>query len=211
MKTHKIVLFVLLGVFISCSQYETITEKDEDSTAYAVFQVNKKSGLKSGLYTRYYSSGNKEEEAMYKDGQMHGKRMLYFDAPNDPVYAIEHHVDGMYHGMYKSYYEDGTLDFEGRYEQNTMEGLWKKFYPNGQLQEEVTFSNNEENGPFTEYYKTGHKKAEGNYIYWMDEAREHGLLMLYDSMGVLERKMQCDSGICRTIWPEKKTDLIIEN
>ena len=78
-----------------------------------------------------------------------------------------------------------------------MTGKWKKYYESGALFEEVTFSDNKENGPFIEYYENGNLKAEGEYL---EGDNEHGLLSLYNEKGELERKMECQKGICKTIW-----------
>jgi antitoxin component YwqK of YwqJK toxin-antitoxin module len=92
------------------------------------------------------------------------------------------------------------------YKDGAMEGPWKRYYPSGQLMETVQFSNNEENGPFVEYYENGNLKAEGQYYHGDNE---HGLLKLYAENGELIRKMECDSGRCRTIWKHKDYDEII--
>ncbi|MBK8491633.1 MAG: hypothetical protein IPL49_12310 [Saprospirales bacterium] len=83
-----------------------------------------------------------------------------------------------------------------------MAGSWKRYYENGQLLEDVQFENNEENGPFVEYYDNGNLKAKGAYL---NGDHEHGLLELYDTTGQLERKMNCEMGLCRTFWTPDST------
>ena len=56
---------------------------------------------------------------------------------------------------------------------------------------------------FTEFYENGNKKAEGSY---KEGAKEDGLLLIYDTTGVLIRKMECADGICHTIWSLSNTN-----
>ena len=83
-----------------------------------------------------------------------------------------------------------------------MYGEWKRYYPNGQLMEVVTFAENAENGPFVEYYKNGNKKAEGTYR----NGEENGLLKKFSLAGEHIRSMNCEDGICRTIWKADNAD-----
>ena len=86
---------------------------------------------------------------------------------------------------------------EGVYINNQIEGVWFKYYPTGELMEEVHFSKNLENGPFKEYYKNGQLSVEGHY---KDGDNEHGELKFYSEDGAHIKTMDCDRGMCRTIW-----------
>jgi antitoxin component YwqK of YwqJK toxin-antitoxin module len=94
-------------------------------------------------------------------------------------------------------YPSGNIKTEGQYTNNITTGIWKSYYNNGQLKEEVQMAENEENGPFIEYHENGKVKAKGNYLHGPNEQDE---LLLYDTAGVLEKKMDCKEGICKTIW-----------
>ena len=64
--------------------------------------------------------------------------------------------------------------------------------------EEVTFGDdNKENGPFREFHENGQLKTEGSYL---DGDNEHGELKKYDENGELTETMDCQRGICRTVW-----------
>ena len=78
-----------------------------------------------------------------------------------------------------------------------MTGKWKGYYDNGALKEEVIFVNNQENGPFIEYYPNGKLKAEGTYL---EGDYEQGELKLYNESGELIRRMNCEKGVCKTVW-----------
>ena len=78
------------------------------------------------------------------------------------------------HGLYKNWYDNGTLIQEGQYKNNKregqwfqigtgtglyqndkMEGRWEKLYPNGLTQSVYLYKNDQKNGPFTEYDSLG--------------------------------------------------------
>ena len=67
--------------------------------------------------------------------------------------------------------------------------------------EEVSFQDNQENGPFTEYHENGQLKAEG---YYQEGDNEHGLLKIYDKQGELVKTMNCQHGVCRTVWEKNE-------
>ncbi|MDP4712339.1 MAG: toxin-antitoxin system YwqK family antitoxin [Saprospiraceae bacterium] len=160
-----------------------------------VYFLDKVTQKKTGLYRKYNPDGILEEEAYYVDDTLHGSRVLY-QVSGDTL-IIESYRSGDFHGTFKAFYDNGALQLQGEYVDNVMWGVWEKYYKSGQLMEEVTFSGNEENGPFTEYHENGNLKAKGNYL---NGDREHGVLYLYDEAGVLTRKMDCNEGICKTIW-----------
>lgn len=182
----------IILLIIGCGS-STIEEKDDDGNVIARYDM--KDSLKHGVYIGYNSDGSTFEESIFVKGQQDGLRTLYYD--NGAVQAKETYEKGLLNGNYEEYYPDGQLSFEGSYVNNSMEGVWLKYYKSGQLQEEVTFSKNEENGPFIEYHPNGNIAAQGQYI---NGDNEDGLLQIYDESGTLIKKMNCERGICRTIW-----------
>lgn len=167
------------------------------------YEVDKKTGQKEGEFTKYDKEGTLVERANYRTGNLHGDRFIYY--PSGNVEIQETYVDGVLDGTFRSYYDSDILEMEGPYIYGVMTGEWRRYYENGQLMEIVRFEDNEENGPFIEYHENGNLKAEGQY-YMGDN--EHGLLKLYDENGELARRMECDSGICHTIWlrPDLQTE-----
>ncbi len=155
---------------------------------------------KNGIYEKFSEEGLPIEIAHYKDGKLEGEKQI-FEAGN--LYSIEHHKNELYEGEYKVFYPDGKVQLESQYVNNEMTGELKAYYPSGKLKEIVHMKSNQEEGPFVEYFENGNKKAEGNY---KDGAKEDGLLILYDTLGVIIRKMECKDGICHTIWTQSSTD-----
>ncbi len=161
------------------------------------YERRKSDYAKHGTYRRLSPRGILLEDAVYVANNLDGVRTLYYE--NGDTLIVEHYQDGKYEGSFQAFYVNGQLELDGQYVDNTMTGKWRRYYKSGELMEIVTFENNAENGPFVEYYKNGNLKAEGNYL---DGDNEHGLLKMYDEGGNLIKKMECDRGICSTIWKE---------
>ncbi|MDX1665636.1 MAG: toxin-antitoxin system YwqK family antitoxin [Saprospiraceae bacterium] len=150
---------------------------------------------KEGKYERFTPEGHRIEEANYRNDTLHGPRVLYYESGDSQI--VEYYHMGEFEGPYKTFYPKGQVNLTGQYRDNAMSGEWKRYYRGGELMEVVTFEKNMENGPFREYYENGNLKAEGRYL---EGDNEHGMLKLYDEEGALVRKMNCDKGICRTLW-----------
>ena len=121
---------------------------------------------------------------------------------NGDTLLVETYANGAFEGAYRQYYENGILQLQGQFVNNMATGEWRQYYDSGELMEIVTFAENAENGPFSEYFPNGNLKAEGAYL---NGDNEHGELKLYNEQGVLVRKMDCDEGVCRTVWSAEKT------
>jgi antitoxin component YwqK of YwqJK toxin-antitoxin module len=190
--------FGVFGLIVSmagsCNQKIQWVEIREGERLVERWQHNGDS-IKNGIYESFYENGNIFERAEYRNDVLNGEKKFYFE--NGQVQSIEQHQMGNYHGTFKSFDSTGQVMQIALYEDNQTVGDLLNYYRNGQLKEKVHFENGTENGPFVEYFENGQLKAEGNY---KDGDQEHGILKLYDSTGVLIRKMNCEMGICRTFW-----------
>jgi len=197
-----------LSIFLfACnnSKLETVLNYDEDGNLMEKYTQEKETHLKQGLYTAYYSDGSLSEESRYENDTLNGKRKLYYESGQ--LQILENYNRGQFEGVYQAFYENGQLEQEGNYVANEMSGDWKRYFNTGELMEVVAFKNNEENGPFKEYYKSGQLKTEEAYL---GGDFEQGLLKKFDENGVLVQKMQCEHGICRTIWTKEKGDIPLD-
>ncbi len=159
------------------------------------FFINPETGNKQGKYKRWSNSGKLMEECYYTDGKLDQMRILYFE--NGDTQIVESYQKGIFHGPYRSFYPDGQTQFVGQYLDNQMEGLWIKFYETGAVMEKTHFSKNLENGPFQEFYPGGVLKTTGTY---RNGDNEHGQLKVYDETGQHIKTMECQDGICKTLW-----------
>ncbi len=175
---------------------EQVIERDDDGNL-KIFSKIRNGDAKEGKFIRMTPDSIMIEEAYYHHDTLNGKRILFSDKGIKET--VETYKKGIFDGPYTSYYPDGTIAFQGEYQNNSMEGVWRRYYQNGQVMEEVTFANNEENGPFTEYNENGTLKAKGTYL---NGDNEEGELLVYDENGVLLRKMTCQNGMCKTVWKQ---------
>ena len=203
MKSNWILLILLLflgackdqpGSTAASGNLESVEAKD----AYGYlekFTRDRETFAREGGYQRLDSLGRLLEEANFRRDTLDGLRILYYESGDTQV--VEHYEMGNFVGAYRAFYPNGQLEIEGNYEFNSMEGPWRRYYESGALMEIVTFADNEENGAFYEYYENGNSKAEGTYL---NGDNEHGLLKLFDEEGELIKTMNCEKGICRTVW-----------
>lgn len=188
--------FVIMTIALSsCSPVEVVENKDEAGRLVERFTVDKKSKLKEGLHEAFHANGSRAEESNYKNGVLRGEQKFYYE--NGQISEIRNFdTNGAFSGPYKSYHETGNIKSEGQYVNGSMSGKWKFFYRSGNIKEIVHFRDGVENGPFIEYYENGKMSAEGTYA----NEVEHGVLKKYNDKGELTTQMQCENGVCHTVW-----------
>jgi antitoxin component YwqK of YwqJK toxin-antitoxin module len=195
----RLSLFCLVLISFGCNQNLEKVKSTDDYGYTEVYKRDKEDYAKEGVYERFNEQGIKVEEAQYKNDTLDGYRVLYSEAGDTQV--VENYVQGRFEGPFRAYYESGALEIEANYEYNELSGIFRRYYKNGQMMEELTFRENLENGPFKEWHENGNLKAEGTY---RNGDNEHGLLKIYDEQGELSRTMNCENGICHTIWSKEK-------
>ena len=188
-------------LWFSCREAtETIEVKDERGKVVERFEILKKSKLRHGLYERFYSTDTLAEVQHYDHEQPIGEHILYYE--NGKMQQLTTlNPKGEFEGICKSFFETGTLQSEGKYSHNAMNGEWKFYFPSGELKEVVNFVDNTENGAFTEYFQNGKIAAKGTY----KNEKEEGSLELFNEDGSLKRRMNCESGICKTVFTDTTT------
>lgn len=188
---------VLILLCWSCSNQSLSEVKitDEDGNVLELYFMDLETQQKEGEHKSFYSSGKLSSQANYVRDSLDGERRWYYESGQ--VEAVETFAMGTYEGPYISYFENGVLRQKGQYMDNKANGIWSLYYESGKLKETVTFENNVENGPFEEFNEAGVLTAKGEYL---NGDNEHGLLEIFNDEGTLTRKMQCDKGICHTIW-----------
>lgn len=72
-------------------------------------------------------------------------------------------VDGVKHGSFKLYFDNGNEEIVGRIENNTNTGEWKYFYKSGKLESEGYFVDDMPEGRWVWYYESGKIKEEGSF------------------------------------------------
>ena len=103
-------------------------------TGIQVFSYGMNNGIKNGLYSEFFSNGNKKIEGAYKEGREYGQ-------------WIEWH-------------ENGQKWYEGTYKDGKRDELWTYWYENGQKWYEITYKDGEKVGSLNEWLIDGEKKRE---------------------------------------------------
>lgn len=189
---------ILLFLTFGCGRKGKMVEETDSIGFRTVYKLDKESQQKQGIQKRYDAEGNLVEEANYTNGKLEGLRIIFDE--NGDTSVVETYTAGKFDGPYRTYHPGGQQQrFTGNYVDNTMTGLWYKYNAAGQMIEEVTFADNLENGPFREWHDNGNLAAEGSYL---EGDNEHGRLRIYNENGSLNRVMDCEKGICSSLWRE---------
>jgi antitoxin component YwqK of YwqJK toxin-antitoxin module len=130
-REHFFLLIIILNIFISCKKennfdveyfedYKIVIKKNSDSIFISnktVFDLNDnlvrkyqvRYGLKNGLETSYFKSGNKEYEALYKNDSINGISKWYFDNSKNSIKAIYNYEKNKTLGNQLEFYQSGNL------------------------------------------------------------------------------------------------------
>lgn len=120
-------------------------------------------GEKEGVHRQFDSDGN------VTGGQLYHEGILLAEGVYDEL--------GRKQGIWKYYYEDGTLKATGRYINDRREDEWKYFFANGDLEQVGRYISDEPDGTWTWYFEDGELRkqqeffeglADGPYIEYND-------------------------------------------
>lgn len=180
--------------------------KDE---IYVKIEANYKNGILHGHYIERLSPSLKSKECDYVNGELDGKYISYSDLvstgidciqyyklgrrdsisiwyqPNGKPERIEHYnKKGEDHGLYQEFYENGTIETEINYVNNSKHGQWKEYYENGKLAQLTNYANDHKHGQEKVYYINGAIKRLTNFV----NDKENGEETLYYETGKIKEK-----------------------
>jgi len=205
-----IFFFLLITIFWSCSDLETIEVKEGDVVTES-YTRRKSDFAKHGTFNRFSPDGKLVEKSEYVDNELQGKQEFFY--PNGQVQEMVHYKNGKHEGAYKTFFENGKIEQEGSYTNGALNGEFKGFYKNGQLKEVLFYKDNQEFGAFKEYHENGKLKTEGSYNGADADtniAIEHGELKKYDKKGEHYQTMNCTNGRCLTTWKKEGVEINVE-
>ena len=139
MKRILIILHLLVFLF-ACGSKEI--EKVETTFNSGKPKLVVKYKLVEGEETRthekeLYESGKTKMEGAIENGQRTGLWKVYFE--DGTLWSEGEYVDGKRNGTAKNYYPNGKLRYEGMFKQDQKIGRWKFYNEQGQLIEEKDF------------------------------------------------------------------------
>jgi len=99
---------------------------------------------------------------------------------NDKI--IEYEVkDGIKHGEFIVYFENGNIEMHGRIDSNRNVGKWQYYFKNGNIESEGNFNFDKPDGKWIWYYPDGSRKEEGDY----NNGVRTGVWYQFDSTGTV--------------------------
>ena len=100
-----------------------------------------KNGVPEGVRREYNENGEVEKSYIFKNGKIIAEGILT--------------DSGKKQGLWKEYYENGSLKSEGNYKDDKKTGKWKYYYKNGQLEETGEYVDGKPEGEWLWYYPSG--------------------------------------------------------
>jgi len=139
--------------------------------------VYAENGKPLGKWVWYYENGNLWREEFFINGLQDGL-VTEFD-PYGNVISEGEYFEGLEEGKWIYNLENHRI--EGTYTAGQRNGMWRHFYANGQLSFEGQFINDVPNGNHIFYWENGNKKDEENYVM----GRKEGDWIRYNEDGTL--------------------------
>ena len=103
------IFFVWLSGCVTNSGTEVKTyHREQPDKIYERYFIKLPYTLKHGTYKSFYLTGECFEESIYQKGKLNGQRVLYHK--NGKPMVKENHRNGVFHGLYQTFYENGILD-----------------------------------------------------------------------------------------------------
>jgi antitoxin component YwqK of YwqJK toxin-antitoxin module len=126
-------------------------EKDTFRCRAELFSVNQKLTAKGNYYQQKRDS------------------IWNFYSESQRLIAVESYKEGMRHGEFITFYENGNRAEVIQYKMDKEDGVWRRYYPGGQVKLETLYRNGLRNGPFYVYYESVRDKA---WIFYLEDLPE---------------------------------------
>ncbi|QHT69169.1 toxin-antitoxin system YwqK family antitoxin [Rhodocytophaga rosea] len=125
-----VLLFLLLVIFISCSEKKEIIRYANGNIK---LEAELKNGIRHGKLVDYYEDGSIKSRSIWKNGVVEGKVEHYF--ANGKFKEVTYYETGKANGTSKQYYENGQLFKEATYKNDRIVGEINFYHDNGALKE----------------------------------------------------------------------------
>lgn len=108
-------------------------------------------GISEGLSEEFDFKGKLIASGELRNGEKEGKWLYdYGDHREEGEY-----VSGLRSGVWKYYYPNGSIAFEGRFIEDNPHGVHRWYWPNGQRKEEGQYAMGRKNGDWKKYQEDG--------------------------------------------------------
>lgn len=167
-------------------------------------QTHDEEGLISGIKYYYnHEGGISQKDSLYSKGVLNGFKYMYYadgrissiqeikndsivgvksyDSSGNLIYqAVEDEKKSLY---FKTHFNDGLVESEGKLQNGLYEGEWKNYFTNGNLKSVYKFEKGKQNGKQYLYYSNGELKEEFN----CKEGILNGMAVIYYSNGIIQK------------------------
>jgi antitoxin component YwqK of YwqJK toxin-antitoxin module len=161
MQVRKMVILSAV-IFFGCRQTTTVIQYSKEGKK--VSEVEYRNSLKDGQAIIYYENGRIKEKGIWQRGKQAG--------------------------LWRFWYESGTLFAEIPFINDLQDGLCTFYYPNGKIQSESNFKQGRANGISKLYFDNGVVSEISN---WQDNVLQDAKL-IFDSTGKQVRYLVYKSG-----------------
>lgn len=135
------IIFTFLAVaFISCNRPEKVVEKEwtPGHPKLIGWYVEEDGTKYKTREEKYYEDGKLEYEGAYdKDGLRHGEWKYYYQ--NGNLWSLGNYEHGQDHGQKKVYWPEGNIRYEGFFSNDRKSGHWIFYNMDGTVLQEMDF------------------------------------------------------------------------
>ena len=138
-----------------------------------------KDGVPEGVRREYNEEGEVDKSFVFRYGKIVGegiftdagqKQGIWKEYYNDgSLKATGNYINDLHEGLWNYYYKSGQLEEIGKYITNLPDSTWKWYYNTGEILREEQFYNGLPDGMLTEYDKEGNIITQGDYLEGMKE------------------------------------------
>lgn len=153
-KTIQLIIVIAL-TSINFTSFSQIREH-RDGLYY-----NQSDELYTGSYTEFYDNGNKRVEMHLRDGEKHGKIILYFESEN--IQEIRSYAQGLMHGTWMTWNSVDIKIAEANYKNNLKHGKWFIWDDAGTLRYQMEYTKGKKTGHWIIWNSEGKKIKEKQY------------------------------------------------
>lgn len=114
---------------------------------------DKKDAVLDGMHDSQFRVFFSDEDLILPQFRTDGTHVLKYDNENPKLEVT--YLKGKRHGIYRTYYEDGTLHQEKFYKAGMLDGVYRAFDENGVLYFEITYKGDKQHGFDKIYNKYG--------------------------------------------------------
>ena len=173
-------LYYKNGAVKAEGEYENGIQNGEWVYYYPSGQIEQKGLMKNGTYvgswTWYYSNGTLKRTEYYNGKSLLEGTVTEYDSLGNEI-ARGDYYNGLREGEW--FYHVNDYKEVGAYTIGFRDGIWRSYYENGKLYWEGAYSEGEPKGKHVYYHKNGMKKYKGKY----QAGVKHGVWRRYDEKG----------------------------